>query len=175
MGAAEKMDEKYTYQDYLNWSIDERWELIEGLPYNMSPAPSRKHQGILKKLSFSFESFLQNKPCQMYFAPLDVRFSEDTVVQPDIIVVCDESQLNDRGCLGAPDLVIEIISPATAIRDTKIKLDLYEKYGVREYWIVYPEEKIVMVFKLNEKKEYGKPETYSKEDKIQSFILPEME
>ena len=125
-----KTDGKYNYADYLLWPDDERWELIEGIPYSMSPAPSRIHQEILMEISGQIRDYLKEKPCKVYPAPLDVRFAETdeaddaitTVVQPDILVVCDE----------------EILSPATSSKDMKEKFFLYEKYGVKEYWMVEP-------------------------------------
>ncbi|MBI5418360.1 Uma2 family endonuclease [Candidatus Poribacteria bacterium] len=174
-----KQVQKYTYGNYLTWSEDERWELIDGVAYNMSPAPSRMHQEISSELFMQFANYLKDKSCKAYYAPFDVRLPKenekdeeiDTVVQPDIVVVCDKSKLDDKGCKGAPDLIVEIISPYTNTKDLKEKFSLYEKVGVKEYWIVHPQDKIVMIFKLGKNKEYGKPEIYSKEDKIKVGIL----
>ncbi|MEW6381383.1 MAG: Uma2 family endonuclease [bacterium] len=174
-----KKENRYTYGDYISWPDEERWELIDGVPLDMSPAPSRRHQVILRELLGQFWSFLQDRPCEVYSAPFDVRLpkadekDEDiqTVVQPDILVVCDRNKLDDRGCRGVPDLIIEIVSPYTASKDMKEKFSLYERHGVREYWLVYPEEKIVMVFILGENGEYGKPRTYSGQDTIEVSFL----
>ncbi|MCU0644578.1 MAG: Uma2 family endonuclease [bacterium] len=174
-----KKDTKFTYGDYANWPEDERWELIEGYAYNMSPAPSRRHQQISRDLAVPIANFLTDKSCEVYFAPFDVRLPEadepdeniETVVQPDMVVVCDKSKLDEKGCRGAPDLIIEILSPFTAPKDMKIKLSLYEKHGVTEYWVVHPIDNIVMVFKLGKNKKYGKPEVYTEEDKIKTAIL----
>ncbi len=178
-----KKDTKFTYGDYANWPEDERWELIEGYAYNMSPAPSRRHQQISRDLGVQIVNFLADKSCEVYFAPFDVRLPEadepdediETVVQPDMVVVCDKSKLDEKGCRGAPDLIIEILSPFTAPKDMKIKLALYEKHGVKEYWVVHPIDNIVMVFKLGKNKKYGKPEVYTEEDKIKTTILDGLE
>ncbi|MBI5418361.1 Uma2 family endonuclease [Candidatus Poribacteria bacterium] len=177
--AIRKQVQKYTYGDYINWPEDERWELIDGVAYNMSPAPSRIHQEISGELFYLIKEYLKDKTCKVYIAPFDIRLPKknekdeeiDTVVQPDIVVVCDKFKLDDKGCKGAPDLVIEIISPYTNSKDLKEKFSLYERSGVKEYWIVHPQDKIIMIFKLGKNKEYGKPEIYSKEDKIKVGIL----
>ena len=140
---------RYTYADYLSWDDGERWELIDGIPYAMSPAPTPIHQEISVNLTLQIGAFLKNKPCRLYTAPFDVRLNadekDDTVLQPDLSVVCDPSKINETGCIGAPDFVIEIISPSTARRDRMVKLKQYQQAGVREYWIVDPDTKTVQV------------------------------
>ena len=137
-----KEEARYTYADYMAWEDGERWEIIEGVPYLMSPAPTWVHQGISGELFLQIATFLKGKPCKVYAAPFDVRLfpadddSDDTVVQPDIVVVCDRSKLDRSGCRGAPDMLVEILSPSTARHDQLVKLQLYKKAGVREYWIV---------------------------------------
>jgi Uma2 family endonuclease len=171
----EKRGNKFTYRDYLSWPPDERWELIEGVAYDMTPAPSVSHQRILIELARQFASYLLDKPCEVLPAPLDVRLPREdereediqTVVQPDLIVVCDPSKLDERGCRGGPDLVVEITSLTTARKDMKDKFYLYERAGVKEYWIVQPADRVVMVFKMDEKGRYGRPEIYSEEDNIE--------
>jgi len=168
--------QKYTYADYLTWDDGQRWELINGEAYllqgsvGLAPAPLRQHQRVSLALAAQLYLYLKDKPCKVYDAPFDVRLSGqkdssdnyvDTVVQPDIVVVCDKTKLDDRGCNGAPDLVIEILSPSTAAVDFKIKFDLYQRYGVLEYWIVHPAEKTLMVFKLQENGRYGVPDRYA--------------
>lgn len=156
--------DRFNYGDYLKWSEDERWELINGIPYNMTPSPSRTHQEILIALSTKFYTFLENKDCQVYIAPFDVRLPEGeekeeeikTVVQPDLVVVCDRSKLDEKGCQGPPDLIIEITSPSTARIDLKDKFYLYERTGVKEYWIVSPTDETVMVFLLDSTREIWK-------------------
>jgi Uma2 family endonuclease len=137
---------RYTYDDYCQWQGDERWELIDGEAFLMSPAPRLRHQSIVGELNRQLANFLLDKPCRVFVAPVDVRLPHgdesdhevDTVVQPDLVVVCDSEKLDDAGVRGAPDLVVEILSPATASRDEILKRDLYQRHGVREYWLVDP-------------------------------------
>lgn len=172
-------DRVFTYKDYLTWNDNERWELINGVAYNMTPAPSVNHQRVSMELGRQFANFLSDKPCEVFSAPLDVRFSEPNekdediknVVQPDIVVVCDSSKLDEKGCKGTPDLIIEIVSPSSASIDNIKKLQQYEKNGVKEYWIVHPIYKIVTIYKIMENGLYGKPETYSEKDKIEVELL----
>ena len=147
--------ERYTFADVLAWPDDERAELIDGEVFLMAPAPSRGHQGISVELTRQFANYLEGKKCKAYHAPFDVRLFEkegdapedvDTVVEPDLVVICDPSKLDDRGCKGAPDMVVEILSPSTQRHDRLVKLGLYQRAGVREYWIVSPEEQTVQVF-----------------------------
>lgn len=171
-----KLEEKYTYQDYLTWDDGRRWELINGFPYAMSPAPGRQHQEISIKLAALFVNFLKGKPCKPYAAPFDVRFKnkqneEDTVVQPDLSIICDSGKLDDRGCLGAPDLIVEILSPATASKDLKEKLELYESHRVKEYWIIEPNDKILFLYSLNNTGNYNRPGIFSADDTIQSQAI----
>ena len=149
-------EERYTYADYLEWDEKERVELIGGAPLMMAP-PSRKHQEISGEIYRQLANFLRGKGCRVYAAPFGVRLFEraedgpedvDTVVEPDITVVCDRDKLDDQGCKGAPDLIVEILSPSTQRRDRLTKLNLYQRAGVREYWIVNPEEKTVQVLLL---------------------------
>ncbi len=180
---AKKLDKVYTYADYLTWDDDERWEIIEGVAYKMvfgmSPAPSRFHQDILGELHLQIGSFLMDKQCKVYISPFDVSLPEadkadneiKTVVQPDIAVICDESKLTEKGCTGAPDLIIEILSPSSASRDLIVKQKLYEKHKVKVYWIVDPTHKTVMIFKIEDNDQYGKPEIYASEDKINVELL----
>jgi len=153
----------YTYADYMNWRFNEIVELIKGKIWKMSPAPLRRHQMITGNLFTAFSVYLKkNKSCQVYIAPFDVRLPkknlslEDkeiyTVVQPDICIICDESKLDKRGCIGVPDMIVEVLSPGNSGRDTKIKFDLYEEFGVKEYWIVSGGEESVTVFLLEDGK-----------------------
>jgi len=143
---ARKDDRRYTYSDYLEWDDDQRWELVDGVPFLMS-APSRWHQKISSNLHGMLYNILKGKTCEIYSAPFDVRLNADTldntVVQPDILVICDREKLDDAGCKGAPDFIIEILSPSTTNRDRFLKFDLYRKVGVREYWIVEVDAKKV--------------------------------
>ena len=175
--------QRWTYADYLTWPDDQRWEVIDGVAYAMSPAPGVAHQRISRTLTRIIDTHLIGKQCELFAAPFDVRLAEsstasdnyvETVVQPDIVVICDKNKLDERGCNGAPDLVIEISSPSTGKNDLTIKFDLYQRHGVREYWIVYPAEKTVLVFKLDEDKTYGKPDRYAVGDKIAVPLLGEL-
>lgn len=158
------LNKVYSYADYLRWHVQERLELIKGSIFKMAPAPMRYHQELSGALFGEFRAYLKGKTCRVFHAPFDVRLPKnaaerrddqiETVVQPDLVVVCDRSKLDRRGCLGAPDLVIEILSPSTAAKDVKDKFALYQETGVREYWIVHPEEAIVEVFRLNEQGKY---------------------
>ena len=142
----------------------------------------RTHQKISRELFSRFYDYLKDKNCEVYYSPFDVRLpireekDEDikNVVQPDIVVICDQSKLDERGCKGAPDLIIEIVSPSTAKQDLKDKFYLYERVGVREYWIVQSINNTVMVFNLKENKEYGKPDMYTEDDKIKVGIFDEL-
>jgi len=175
--------ERYSYADYLTWSDEERWELIDGIPYDMSPAPGVVHQRLSGELFRQLANFLKGKPCQVFSAPFDVRLSDktqtsdnyiDTVVQPDLLVVCDKTKLDGKGCNGAPDLIIEILSPSTAAKDFKLKFELYERYGVKEYWMVHPAEQTLLVYKQDDKGKYGVEDRYAGDDKVPVPMLGEL-
>jgi Uma2 family endonuclease len=167
MGAIKKIEDncKYLYSDYLQWDGD--WEIIAGKAYSMSPSPSRIHQEIAGKIYSDFLNYLVGKSCKVYYE-LDVVLSDEDVVRPDIIVVCDKSKLSTNNIKGAPDLIIEILSPATSKMDKKVKLDLYKKYDVREYWIVDPiyKEITVNIYKENN------IELYNIEDINENSTIP---
>lgn len=154
--AAVNLSERYTYGDYRTWPDDQRWELIDGTAWAMSPGPDRRHQGLLTRLALKFGSFLEGRACAMYIAPFDVLLPEgnedddsvETVVQPDLVVYCDRSRLRDYGARGAPDLAVEILSPRTSKRDLNDKYRLYESRGVREYWVVDPGNRALTLFRL---------------------------
>jgi len=177
-----EQDRIFTYKDYLTWNDNEGWELIDGVAYSMAPSPSVNHQRVAMELGRQFANFLSDKPCEVFSAPFDVRLPETNeddedsknVVQPDIVVICDSSKLDEKGCKGVPDLTIEIVSPASASIDNIKKMDLYEKNGVKEYWIVHPIYKIVTIYKIMENGSYGKPEIYSEKDKIEVELLKEL-
>jgi len=181
--AAINRDAKYTYADYLRWSDDERWELIDGIAYNMTPAPSREHQRVSGELFLQFGNHLRGKKCVVYGAPFDVRLpapgetdlTASTVVQPDLVVVCDPAKLDEKGCKGAPDLVVEILSLATAAKDLKEKFVLYERVGVEEYWIVHPVEQAVTVYRRGPDGLYRRPSVYTAGDRVSIAFLPDLE
>ncbi len=176
-----KADKKYTYGDYRRWPDDERWELIDGVAWNMSPAPYRRHQEISGRLFYAVYGFLGNKDCKVYTAPFDVLLpgvneqDEDdvtTVVQPDILVICDKNKLTEKGCTGAPDWIVEIITPNTAKKDIDIKFHLYERHGVLEYWVVDPGNKYIQVYLLDEKGKYPEePQVSVSGDSISCSVL----
>ncbi|WP_054693743.1 Uma2 family endonuclease [Syntrophomonas palmitatica] len=178
--SAPRPGRKYTYGDYLKWPDEERWEIIDGVPYEMSPAPSTEHQRVSTQLLGQLIPFAANKPCNIFHAPFDVRLpwgnekdeEIDTVVQPDICVICDPAKIDARGCKGAPDLVIEILSHATAKKDLSEKYNLYEKCGVREYWVVFPKEKVLDVYHLNDNGIYDKTGTYFDSDIMECELFP---
>jgi Uma2 family endonuclease len=153
----------YTYADYLQWRFDEYVELFRGKLMRKSPAPMRRHQKISGKIFLAIGKYLEHRRCEVYHAPFDVRLPQKgntsdkavfTVVQPDICIICDESKLDERGCIGAPDTIIEILSSGNVDRDLKKKFDLYEEHGVPEYWIVAPGIKNVTVYTMNESSKY---------------------
>ena len=148
---------RYSYADYLTWEIDEMVELIKGRVFKMTAAPKRRHQEISVKVTNRLFNFLEGKNCKVYQAPFDVRLpvhskkNEDifTVVQPDICVICDRSKLDEAGCIGAPDLIIEILSPGNNKKDLRHKYEVYEESGVKEYWIIHPDEQTLLIYTLN--------------------------
>ena len=170
----------YTYQDILTWPEGERWELIDGVPYDMTPAPTRRHQRILGRFHLQFGPFLEHTPCDVYLPPFDVRLPKPgenamtatTVVQPDLTVVCDREKLDDRGCAGSPSLVMEILSPSTARKDLRAKLNAYAQAGIPEYWVVYPTEKMVSVYLLDAHGRYDAPISYTSEEPVPVGVLP---
>ena len=173
------LTKQYTYSDYLQWQFSERVELIKGFIRKMSPAPNRKHQTISQNLNFKIYSYFQKHSCSVFVAPFDVRLpiksgtKEVTVVQPDICIICDESKLDEQGCNGAPNLIIEILSPNNSKHDVDTKFKLYQESGVSEYWIVEPEERIVLVYSLQNGIYVGmKP--FSEEEIVESALFPEM-
>ncbi len=178
-----KNDRIYTYSDYRLWPEDERWELINGTAWNMSPAPSRYHQEYCGELFFQIANYLKSckVPCRVYSAPFDVLLPDEpdqdeddirTVVQPDISVICSREKLTEKGCTGAPDWIIEILSPYTSRKDMVVKHALYEKHGVREYWVVDGGNKYVHVYLLGEERKYPKvPEIYVDDTRVYSTVI----
>ena len=170
----------YTYADYLQWKFEERLELFRGRIFRLS-APNTKHQIIAGNLFFHSKKFLNSQKCKPFIAPFDVRLpvknrkkdnEVTTVVQPDICVICDELKIDEKGCCGAPDLIIEILSPGNSEKEVKLKYELYEEAEVKEYWVVYPEEESVISFLLNEKNKYDGAKVYAGSDIIHSKSIP---
>lgn len=172
----------YTFRDYLQFNFDEMVEIIKGKIFWMSPAPSAKHQKVSMSLSVIIHLHLVEKKCQVFAAPFDVILpvsgkayeDSDSVVQPDIVVICDPTKIEERGCFGAPDWVIEILSPHTTKKDLQDKFDLYEEAGVGEYWIVEPRNQTVEVFVLDDN-QYRRITTYVESDTIPSNTFPGLE
>ena len=165
-------NKRYTYSDYVQWDDDERWELIDGVPYVMS-APSPRHQELLGNLHGQLWSFLKGKQCKVYMAPFDVRLNADkfdnTVVQPDIVIVCDREKIDKAGCAGAPDMVVEILSPSTSRYDRTLKFNTYLKSGIREYWVIDPATKTLAVHILKDGNYIS--HAYTDEDIVNVHVL----
>ncbi len=169
----------YTYADYLGWLFAERVELIKGKVFKMSPAPNRMHQTLSGKLFISLSGYFVGKPCKVYYAPFDVRFPRKskldndiiTVLQPDICVVCDESKLDEKGCIGAPDIVVEVLSPGNNAKEVKRKYEIYEDAGVQEFWLVSPQDHTFLMYTLIDKK-YFPSRLMVEGDVVTSTVLP---
>lgn len=172
--------EFFTYADYRLWPDEERWEIIDGEAYNMSPAPGTTHQKISGKIFRQISNFLEGRPCQVLAAPFDVFLPEpgeteeriSTIVQPDISIICDKTKLSEKGCTGPPEVIIEIVSPWGASRDQIKKRRLYERKGVAEYWIVHPADRILWKYVLSGG-QYGRPEVFDNTGAPSFEILPE--
>jgi Uma2 family endonuclease len=171
------LKKSYTYWDYLKWQFSERVELIKGKLFKMSPAPGMNHQNVSMNISVAMSNMLKNHACKIFAAPFDVRLpvlkagKDSTVVQPDICVICDLSKLDERGCNGAPDLIVEIVSPNNSIHDMFTKFELYQESGVKEYWIVQPESKSILIYSLQNGRYIGLP-PLTEGQKINSPLFP---
>ncbi len=183
MSLAEELPRCFSYADYLRWPDEERWELIDGDAWDMSPAPSLAHQAVSMRLGFLFHGHFRERGCQVFASPVDVVLAPpeaeddeiDTVVQPDLVVVCGREKMRESHVRGAPDLLVEIISPSTARKDEGIKRDRYERAGVPEYWVVYPVERVVHCYRLDGGR-YGAPEVVGLEDgSLTSSRFPDLE
>ena len=169
----------YTYADYLKWTFDDRLELIKGKIFKMSPAPGSFHQRLSGAIFNTIYNYLKNKPCEVFSAPFDVRLIRRTVndkdvrtvVQPDICVICDLTKIDDKGCIGAPDIVIEILSPGNNKKELKNKYEVYEEAGVLEYWIIHPQEQTFFKYVLFEKRFQPSP-LLTLGDEVTTPILP---
>lgn len=158
------LSKTYSYADYLLWRFEERLELIKGKIFAVSPAPNRRHQRIAGDLYLLLSKEFSGNSCELYFAPFDVRLpikdAKPTdkkiynVVQPDLCLICDQSKLDEKGCIGAPDLIVEILSPGNSKKEMLNKFQLYEEAGVKEYWIVEPQNETVLVYYLNDAGKY---------------------
>jgi len=170
----------YSYANYLNWLFDDRVELINGKVFKMSPAPSPRHQEVSVRISSTLHNYLIDKACKIYYAPFDVRFPKEsiadkdiyTVLQPDICVICDTSKIDGRGCIGAPDIVVEILSPGNNKTELFDKYKVYEEFAVKEYWVVSPGEKTLLKYLLDGEGKYFASRVFTVIDKISSEVLP---
>ena len=178
-------DGRYSYADYLTWKFEERVEIIRGY---ISPliSPNRKHQSISWQLTVNLGNTFKHQKCKAYAAPFDVRLLDKnkskkanahvyTVIQPDICIICDEKKLDDKGCIGAPDLVIEILSPGNSKKEMRTKKQLYEENGIREYWIIDPERETVHQFVLEDNGLYSRPMIYVSEEVVYCAIFEELQ
>ncbi len=176
----------YSYADYLTWQFTETVELIKGKIQLMCPAPNVRHQRFSMYFSGRLFSYFENKSCQVFAAPFDVRLYDrsksllankdiTTVVQPDICVICDNSKLDEQGCNGAPDWIIEILSKGTAKKDIKDKHALYAESGVKEYWLVFPYEEVIQQFVLcNKNNSYQLANSYAGDDIAMPYLFPDL-
>lgn len=178
------LDKTYSYADYLTWKFHERLELIKGKISKMSPAPNTFHQKVATNLTGIMYPNFNKHSCNLFSAPFDVRLldkkksTEDkdiyTVVQPDLCVICDENKIDERGAIGAPDLIIEILSPGNSKKEMKYKYDLYEEAKVLEYWIVNPADKTIFIFILKDGIFIGQ-HPLIEEDTINSPLFPQLD
>jgi Uma2 family endonuclease len=175
----------YSYADYLTWQLDETIELIKGKISLMALAPNVNHQRLSMSLSGQMFGYFRHQSCQVFAAPFDVRLydrrksilaSKDifTVVQPDICVICDPDKLDEQGCNGAPDWIIEIVSKGSSKKDAQIKHSLYAESGVTEYWLVFPYEAIIEQFKLDEQGSYQLAKIFAGDDMATSHLFPDL-
>ena len=172
----------YSYADYLTWQFEQAIELIKG-KINKMAAPSRRHQRISWRMTINVDEIFKGHPCDAYAAPFDVRLYDRrksakankdifTVVQPDLCIICDLTKLDDKGCLGAPDFIVEILSPGNSSKEMKTKKLLYEENAVREYWIIDPERETITTFHLQENGHYSPPTIYVSDETAESVIFP---
>lgn len=173
------LDKEYTWADYLKWKFQERVELIRGRIVKMSPAPNTNHQILAGKLYTRFGLLFNQTPCNWFPAPFDVKLQvnsgkrDSTVVQPDLCIICDPSKLDEKGCNGSPDLIVEILSPHNSKHDLQVKFQLYEEAGVKEYWIVQPEERAILVYFLENNRYFGlRP--FVEGMQVESVLFPEL-
>lgn len=178
----------YSYADYLTWQLEESVELIKGKIMAMSPAPapSRKHQTVITNLGGKLYQFFHKKPCKLFYAPFDVKLYDRrksllkngevfSVVQPDLCVICDKDKLTEQGCDGAPDWIIEVLSPGNSRTEVRLKFDLYEESGVGEYWLVFPYEQIVQQFVLDQHGKYQLRALYPGNEIAIPYLFPDLQ
>ena len=174
------LNKTYSYADYLKWTFNERIELIKGKIFKMTPAPNTYHQRVSGAAFNELYNYLKKKPCSVFSAPFDVRLprksSDDntiyTVVQPDICVVCDPRKVDKKGCIGAPDIVVEILSPGNNKKELQNKFEVYEEALVKEYWIIHPDEHTFLKYVLNNENQYLAERLLTVGDEVTTPILP---
>jgi Uma2 family endonuclease len=180
------MDGTYSYADYLTWRLEESVELIKGKIMAMSPAPSRKHQTVITNLGGELYQYFHKKSCSLFYAPFDIKLYDRrksllqdrevfSVVQPDICVICDKDKLTEQGCDGAPDWIIEVLSPGNSRKEVRLKYDLYEESGVTEYWLVFPYEQIVQQFVLDDNGKYQLRALYPGNETASPHLFPDLQ
>jgi len=176
------LSQEYTYADYLKWTFKERLELIRGKIFKMN-APNRLHQKLSGEIFWRMYSYLKGSTCEVYIAPFDVRLPReskrnkkiDTVVQPDLVVVCDPAKLDHRGCIGAPDIAVEILSPGNTEMELNRKFDLYAEAGVKDYWVVLPDERVILQHTQNYSGEFCTSRDWLVGDRLRTVVLPKFE
>ncbi|CCE25043.1 Uma2 family endonuclease [Methylotuvimicrobium alcaliphilum] len=180
------MNGSYSYADYLTWRLDQTVELIKGKIFTMSPSPNVKHQRISRNLFKPIVNYMADKRCEVFSAPFDVKLYDRrksklsdrevfSVVQPDLCVICDKNKLTEQGCDGAPDWIIEVLSPGNNKKELRFKYDLYQESGVGEYWLVFPYERAVQQFVLDRDGEaYRLHALYAGDETAQPYLLPEL-
>jgi len=181
MGLPQRDAGRHTYADYRRWPEDLRYELIDGVAYLMAPAPSRPHQEIVGQLYRQVANALEGKPCRAYVAPFEVRLPKareaddevDTVLQPDVLVVRDRRKLDEQGMRGAPDWVVEVLSPATAGHDQTVKLAAYERAGVPEVWLIHPTDRVLTIYRW-EAGRYGRPVILELKGRTALYSVPDV-
>lgn len=173
MGSPANLNQTYTYQDYLTWPNDERWEIVDGEAYSMTPAPTTRHQRISGQIFSQLKQFFRGKICEPFIAPTDVVLNERNIVQPDILVVCDPAKITEKNIQGTPDLIIEILSPSTSIIDRRLKRGLYERFGVLEYIIIDPHGETAERFTLSEGR-YAASDIVNWDENLTSSAFPEL-
>lgn len=178
------LNSTYTYADYLTWKFEQTVEIIKGKIFKMTPAPKTVHQTISRNLTGVFWSYFRKKDCRFFEAPFDVRLLDSnkshkankeiyTVIQPDLCVICDVTKIDENGCLGAPDFIIEILSKGNSKIEMQIKYNLYQESGVKEYWIVDPEHEIVHQFVADETEKYQLIKMFSTDDIVSPALFPD--
>jgi Uma2 family endonuclease len=180
------LDGTYSYADYLTWHLEESVELIQGKIMAMSPAPSRKHQTVITNLGGRLFQFFHKKPCRLFYAPFDVKLYDRrksllqdrevfSVVQPDLCVICDKDKLTEQGCDGAPDWIIEILSPGNSQKELRLKYQLYQESGVTEYWIVHPYEQTLYQFVLDPHEKYQLHAMHPGDEIATPYLFPDLQ